>query len=167
MDRHSGPERTNRTIPFWSIRGAEAKSLNREDEYRRSTAVPAIRRKNVRILNEPEKKRVSGSLVLVASARELAIPGVAWQQKRNRGSNWDRDVFGFRMEQSRPLDESWPGICALESDHRSELAIRGRRRGPGWSGSFRDRIRFKARHRVKQRLEANRAPGHARACIGG
>jgi hypothetical protein len=48
----------------------------------------------------PKKKRVSGSLVLVASVRELAIPGVAWQQKRNRGSNWDRGVFGFRLEQS-------------------------------------------------------------------
>ena len=39
-------------------------------------------------------------------------------------------------------------------------------RRSGWPG-FRDRIRFKARHGAKQRLEVDRAPGNARACTGG
>src|SRR5690242_19210652 len=145
MDRHSGPERTNRTIPFWSIRGAEAKSLNREDEYRRSTAVPAIRRKNVRILNEPEKRRVSGDLVLVASARQLAIPGVAWQQKRNRGSNWDCGILAFRMEQPRPAEKSWPRPRTMEGSEGMGLGVRRRRWSSGWSSGFRDRISCKAK----------------------
>src|SRR4029077_14610098 len=80
--------------------------------------------RNVRIIGALEKGRVPGNRVLVAAARQLAIPRLTRQQERRDRRRWYGSVPVVRMGQPGPIDATWTRPCSVEIGSGSELAVR-------------------------------------------